>query len=176
MAADREQALRHGEVAIAERALGDRLVRQMRLEFAPERDPFEQRAGQVEPRLAERQRRVHVEVAVDEGRRQETAARVDRLARLGFEPRLDRGDAAGGDRDVLPLRPSGSVALRMTRSKANGAPSPLNRADAARAALSIGRARIAVRGEANDEHGEREDQRRARQNEDARSAPDCSWT
>ena len=47
VAADREQALRDSEVAIAERALDHRLVRQMRLQFAPERDPLEQRAGDV---------------------------------------------------------------------------------------------------------------------------------
>ena len=103
MAADGEQPLRDGEVAIAERALDDRLVRQMRLQLAPQRDAFEQRARQVEARLSERQGRVHVEVAVDEGRRHEAPMGVDRLARLGFEVGLDCGDAACGDGDVLTL-------------------------------------------------------------------------
>ena len=68
VAAHREQALRDGEVAIAQRALGDGFMRQQRLEFAPQRDAFEQRAGLVEARNAERQRRVHMEMAIDEGR------------------------------------------------------------------------------------------------------------
>ncbi len=105
MAADGEKALRHGEIAIAERALGDRLVRQLRLEFAPERDPFQQRPGDVEPGQPERQRRVHMEVAVDERRGKKIAARVDRSLRLRADLRLDRGDAAGGDGDVLSLAP-----------------------------------------------------------------------
>ena len=95
MAADRKQALRHGEVAIAERALGHRLVRQMRLQFAPQRNAFEERAGLVEARLAERQSRVHVEMAIDEGRREEKPTRVERLAGFRVELRSDRGDPAG---------------------------------------------------------------------------------
>ena len=75
MRADGEQALRHREVAIAERPLHHRLDGQQRLQLAPERDAFEQRAGLVHARQAERQRRVHVEMAVDEGRRDEPAAR-----------------------------------------------------------------------------------------------------
>ena len=107
MAANRKQALRHGEVAIAQRPLGHRLVRQMRLQFAPQRNAFDERAGLVEARLAERQGRVHVEMAIDEGRREEKPTRVERLAGFGVEPRSDRGDAASGDGDVLSLAPVG---------------------------------------------------------------------
>ena len=50
MAADREQALDDREVAVAQRALGDRFRREQRLQLAPQRDAFEQRAGLIEPR------------------------------------------------------------------------------------------------------------------------------
>ena len=45
----------------------------MRLQLAPQRDAFEQRAALVHARQSVRQRRVHVEVRVDERRRQEIA-------------------------------------------------------------------------------------------------------
>jgi hypothetical protein len=64
----------------------------------------------VEPRDAERQRGVHVEVAVDEGRRDQPAARVDNLGRLAGDPFADRGDPAAraGDVDAaLPIREIG---------------------------------------------------------------------
>ena len=105
MAANGEQALRDGEIAVAQRTLRHRFVSEVRLEFAPEGDSLEQRAGDVEAGKAERQRRVQVKVAIDEGRREKVSAPVDRLPRLGHDRRLDRGDAAGGDRDVLPFAP-----------------------------------------------------------------------
>ena len=75
MGADREQAHRHRPVAIGERPLLHRLVRQQRLQLAPERDAFEQRARRVDARQAVGKRRVHVEMRVDEGRRHEAARR-----------------------------------------------------------------------------------------------------
>ena len=66
MTANGEQALRDGEIAVGERALRHRFVGEMRLEFAPERDSLEQRAGDVEAGKAKRQRRVQVKVAIDE--------------------------------------------------------------------------------------------------------------
>src|ERR1700687_4267740 len=103
MAAHREQALRDREIAVAERALGDRFMGQMRFQFAPKRDPLEQGAGDVEPREPKRERRVHVEVAIDERRRKKISARVDDPTSLGFDPWLDSCDTAGGDRNVLAL-------------------------------------------------------------------------
>ena len=73
----------------------------MGLQFAPERDSLEQRAGDVEAGKAKRQRRVQVKVAIDERGREKAAARVDRLPRLGFDSALDRNNATGGDRNVL---------------------------------------------------------------------------
>ena len=82
MAADGEQAARHREIAIAQRALRHGLMGQQRLQLAPQRDAFEQRAGHVEARQAERQRRVEMEMAIDERRADEPAFGVERLARL----------------------------------------------------------------------------------------------
>ena len=100
MAADREQALRDREIAIAQRALGDRLGRQQRLQLAPQRDAFEQGAGLVQPRQPQRQRRVHVEMDVDEGRRHQQALRVDGARRFAREAAFERRDLAVADADV----------------------------------------------------------------------------
>src|SRR5204863_741909 len=44
MAADREEALGDREIAIAQRALGDRLRRQQRPELAPQRDALDRKS------------------------------------------------------------------------------------------------------------------------------------
>ena len=117
VAADGEQALRHRPVAIGERALDQRLGGQQRLQLAPERDAFEQRAAGVDARQAVAERRVHVEVRIDEGRRDQQAAGVDasrapaprgraRLRRCGRPAR----------RSTCRSRPSGSVASVTRRS------------------------------------------------------------
>ena len=100
MAADGEQALRHGKVAIAQRTLGDRLGGEQRLQLAPQCDALEQRAGLVEARQAERQRRIHVEVNVDERRRNQTALRVDSAGSLSRDVALDGGDLAVANTDI----------------------------------------------------------------------------
>ncbi len=91
--ADREQPVRDGPVAILQRALDSASCVSSRLQFAPQRDAFEQRARRVHARQAVGQRRVHVEVRVDEGRRDERTVRVDFLARGGGQMRFDRDDA-----------------------------------------------------------------------------------
>jgi hypothetical protein len=66
--ADRQQAARHRPVAILQRALDQRLLGQLRFQFAPQRDPLQQGAGGVHARQAVAEGGVHVEVGVDEGR------------------------------------------------------------------------------------------------------------
>ena len=83
MGADGEQAHRDRPVAIGERALLHRLVGKQRLQLAPERNAFEQRAGRVDARDAVGERGVHVEMRIDEGRRDEVAGGVDDTAGLG---------------------------------------------------------------------------------------------
>ncbi len=100
MAADRQQPLRHRQVAIGHRPGDHRLLRQLRLQLAPQRDAFEQRAGPVQPRQAERQSGVQVEMRVDEGRRHQPAAGVDLVICLRRQARLDRDDAAVLDADI----------------------------------------------------------------------------
>ena len=73
MAADGEQAHRHRPVAIGERAVAHGLMRQQRLQLAPQPDAFEQRARGIDARNAVGQRRIHVEMRIDEGRRDEVA-------------------------------------------------------------------------------------------------------
>ena len=114
VAADREQPLRHGEVAVAQRPLDHRLMRQQRLELAPERDALEQRAGLVQARQAERERRIHVEMDIDEGRRDEIARRrrwsAPASPRDGAAPPRRCGRSADGDVEAGAAVGQGRVA------------------------------------------------------------------
>ena len=96
MRADREQPLGHCPVTVLQGAFDQRLLRQLRLQFAPQRDAFEQRAALVHPRQAIRQRRVHVEVRVDERRAEQEAVAVDDLRAVG-------GGQLGADRTDAPI-------------------------------------------------------------------------
>ena len=58
MAADRQDAAGDGEIAVAKRAPDDGLLRQERLQFAPESDALQQGPRVVEARQPERQGRV----------------------------------------------------------------------------------------------------------------------
>jgi len=100
MGADGQQALGHRPVAVGEGALDERVGREQRLELAPQRDAFEQRAALVDARQAVAERGVHVEVRVDEMRRQQQAAGVERLGGGCIEAGRDFCDAAvlHGDR------------------------------------------------------------------------------
>ena len=100
MAPDGADALRHGDVAIGERPLDHRLVGQERLQLTPKGDAFEQRARPVQPRQAQGQGRVHVEMAVDEGRADQPPAGVDLLARRRLDPGPHGLDQSVGDDDV----------------------------------------------------------------------------
>ncbi len=100
--ADRQQALGHRPVAIRQRALDQGLLRQLRLELAPQRDAFQQRAALVHARQAVAERGVHVEMRVDEGRGDELAGAIDFVSGLRRQMRLQRGDAAMRDADVDP--------------------------------------------------------------------------
>ena len=84
---------------------------QVGLELAPQRDALEQRAALVDPRQAEAQRRVHVEVAVDERRRDQAAGGVDLARRLGVDAGRHLDDAAAGNGDVLARPAVGQVGV-----------------------------------------------------------------
>jgi hypothetical protein len=107
MAADRQQALGHRQIAIAQRPFDQRLARQGRTQFAPERDAFKQRARDVHPRQTQRQGGVHVEMRIDEGRADQQASGVDHLGRLAGDRRFDRHDATGAHPDIEPRAPIG---------------------------------------------------------------------
>ena len=100
MGADGEQAHRHRPVAIGERAVAHRLMRQERLQFAPQRNAFQQRARGVDARNAVGERGVHVEMRIDEGRRDQIAMGVDRRAGGNVEFGLDGRDRLADDADV----------------------------------------------------------------------------
>jgi hypothetical protein len=98
--ADREQPLGHGPVAVTQRALDDRLLREERLQLSPQRDAFEERAALVHARQSVRQRRIHVEVRVDERRREQVAAGVDHFRRGGIDARRHIDDAPARDEHI----------------------------------------------------------------------------
>ena len=94
MGANGQQALGHRPVAIGHGALDQRLLREQGLEFAPQRNAFEQRARGVDARHAVAQRGVHVEMRVNKRRAEQLALRVQRLMRRGQQAGAYFGDAA----------------------------------------------------------------------------------
>ena len=111
MAAHREKALGDREIAIAKRPLDYGLLGQRRLEFAPERDAFEQGAGKIEPRQSQRQRGVEMEVRIDEGRADEAPARLQHLSGFGDDLWLQGRDTAVLHRDILARSPVGQCGV-----------------------------------------------------------------
>jgi len=100
VAADREQAARHRQIAVGERARDQCIRVQLRFQLAPQRDAFEQGAGLIEPRLAQGQRRVQVKMGIHERRRDQTPAGVDLFGRDRVETGRQRGDPSRLDADV----------------------------------------------------------------------------
>ena len=104
MGADGQQPLCHGQIAIAQGAFHHRLDRQQRLQFAPERDAFQQRARPVQPGQAQAERGIHVKMRVDEGRRGKATGGVDLAQGLRVDGRAEADDPPALHRDIQ--RPS----------------------------------------------------------------------
>jgi hypothetical protein len=100
MAANRQQTARHRPVAVLQRALDQSLLGQLRFQFAPQRNAFEQRAGRIDARQTVGQRRVHMKMRVDEGRRDERTGGVDFFGGARRKMRFDRDDAPRLDADI----------------------------------------------------------------------------
>jgi len=79
----------------------DGFLGEMGLELPPQGDAFEEGAGLVDARQAVAERRVHVEVGVDEGRAQQLALGIQLGASLGGQGGLHGHDAALGHAHVL---------------------------------------------------------------------------
>ena len=121
MAADGADALRHRHVAIGQRPLDHRLDGELRLQLVPELDALEQRAGAVQARQAQRQGGVHVEVAVDEGRRHQPARHVELVPAAGVDLLAHRLDQPVGDQDVVALPAVGQVGAAKDQVRLHGA-------------------------------------------------------
>jgi hypothetical protein len=67
---------------------------EQRLELAPQRNAFEQRAAFVDARQAVAQRGVHVEMRIDEVGRKQKALCIQLFVRRCVQARCDFGDAA----------------------------------------------------------------------------------
>ncbi len=112
MTADKEQALRHRQIAIAQRTIDQFLLRHDRAQLSPERDALEQGAGYVHARQSERQGGVHVEMRIDERRTDQPAGCVDFFPRLRLEIALDSDDPAALDADIdAASRPSAKICI-----------------------------------------------------------------
>ena len=112
MAANGQQALRNGQIAITQRALDHGFNGQHRLQFAPERDAFKKRTGTVEAWQAKRQGRVHMEMRIDERRGHEPVGRIDFLSRLMLPlGGPDIGNLAVLDQNVLLLATVGEIGV-----------------------------------------------------------------
>src|SRR6266540_3806776 len=103
MGADVERPLRRRPARDLSCPLEHILRRQALLQLAPDVDALDQRAGLVVARPAGGQRRVQVEVAVDQRRGREPALGVDRLRRVGVQAGADPDKAAVLDGDVHDL-------------------------------------------------------------------------
>ncbi len=100
---NREVSPRDRPAAEGISAFADVLGRQQRLLLGPNRDAFEQSARLVEPRPADAQRGIHVEMTVDERRRDQPAASVDLTGRTRLEVRPDLDDAIAAHTDVVAV-------------------------------------------------------------------------
>ena len=102
VAADGQQAFGHRPVAVSQRTFDQRLLGQHRLEFAPERDPFEQRSTVVDARQSVAERRVHVKVRIAERRAQQLALGIHGFVRRCVQTgcHLDDAPPLNGDRHV----------------------------------------------------------------------------
>ncbi|MNN25578.1 hypothetical protein D3C81_1390560 [compost metagenome] len=109
--ADGQQATRHGPVAVLQGAVHQCLLRQLRFQLAPQGDAFEQGSGGVYARQAIAERGVHVEVGVDERRRDEVALGVDLLRARHGQGGADGGDAAALDGDIDGAAPVGQAGI-----------------------------------------------------------------
>ena len=113
MAANRLDSLGDRHVAIGHRPLGNRLRGQLLLQLIPQVDALEEEAGLVGARQSvrqgARQRRIHVEVSVDEGRRDQPVRGVDLLPGLGLQRRLHGNDAPVLHADVHADAPIGQI-------------------------------------------------------------------
>ena len=123
MGADRQQAQRHGPVAIGQGAVHHLVDRGLIAQFAPEADAFEQRARGVDARRAVAERRIHVEMRIDKGRADQIALRVDHLARVAAGKVAHGGDAVAGDADIQHAA-IGQGAARHKKVKAGHQRSP----------------------------------------------------
>src|SRR5579871_2650496 len=83
----------------------------MGFQFRPKLDALKQGAVFVHPRLAEAQGRVHMEMGVDERRRDEVAVGVEGFHCLGFDARLQIDDSLILDGDVDPVSSIGQVGV-----------------------------------------------------------------
>ena len=94
MAADGQQALRHGPIAVGQGAFHQRFKRQQGLQFAPQGNAFEQGAALVDAGQAVGQGGVQVEVRIDKRRRQQQTLGVHHLVGRRLPARLHFDDAA----------------------------------------------------------------------------------
>ncbi len=120
MAADGEQAPGDGEVAIAQRTLDHRFDGQQRLELAPQRNAFQERARAVPAAVSPS------DSVASRWKCESTNGGEHHLRRAASMVMAASAAMAGStccDAAVtrtarsIPVRPSGSVALRMIRSK-----------------------------------------------------------
>ena len=121
--ADEERPLRDRPAHDLARALEDVLLGEARLQLAPDVDALDQRAGLVPARPARGERRVEMEVAVDERRRDEACVRVDLLRAVGGERLADpRPASVLGERGRRAARRAGvRCARRGSRARVYGA-------------------------------------------------------
>src|SRR4029077_9722325 len=97
---DCQQTLGNGHVTINQSALDHGVDRELRLQFPPQRNPFQQGAGTIDARQTEGERSVQVKMRVHKGWRKKPAERIH-FGRTGCrQTTLDRYDAVAEDSNI----------------------------------------------------------------------------
>ena len=100
MGADRQQPLRHRQIAVAQSPLHHRLDRQQRFQLAPQGDPLQQSARHIQPGQAERQGGIHVEMRIDKRWGNQPVCRVNGAGGRGGNLRFNFDNAPGFHRNI----------------------------------------------------------------------------
>ena len=100
MASDRQKPLGHALTAVGERARHNVFSGLESLEITPERNALQEGARCVDARRAIAERRIHVEVRVDEGARDQLSRGIHNLAGFGVDRRFDGSDLPVRDCDI----------------------------------------------------------------------------
>ena len=111
MTADRQQSFAHSPIAIRQCTLDQRLLRQQRFKFAPQRNALKQSTRLIDSWQPIAQRGIHMEVRVDKRRADQHALRIDDHMCRSIQPCTDLDNFPGANRNSHPSAPVGHCSV-----------------------------------------------------------------